>query len=665
MSKQTTPIKLQQKTSSHWEELLVFDLSPDASFCAGSGKRPDGEPVQITFWDTLSGKEVREPILTDGTHITALKFVSEDLILVGQHDGSIFLWNTSKKKASTKSVQDAHQGEISVLLPTQDGKSFYSAGLDGNIRRWSIPSLKEQKVDFPWPMGIGIHAMLLGPEDQWLAVAGEDGVIRLFDTGSFEQTREMEGHNGSVHALLMHPSEYKLISAGADRSILMWFLKGEVECEDRAEKTSHDQAILTMALTPVHKLTDGKEAGEDIPPRLVTGSEDGQIKIWPLHNKRKPKTIEVSRNPITQVHVLPCEGGSQLLSSSPNRLLQGWRLNEESELLDASLKISSRLHFLQKGVQAKEKDDRAKALKELAHYQEDPSAQSTIISVLKSDAHAPNRSQAAKILSHAERKKPIQALRDALNDGNQTVRVSVLNALRALQGEENLNPFQHALKSQHAALRKHCIKELTKLCATSPQARRMILERLHDSSYDVQVSVMDALEKLHPSTPKKPDPSPYLLVLKEGQTRLQMEALKRLYRNGWTSLPNIKSQLYRCFDHSDNSLRHLAFEIAVASVPALSENLRVHDKRLDRALEELEEVLSGKEDQEKSQKEAFQKQETAGTTVFFSRSASLCTHQQTDGHHTPFRSESCRPSRLESIWNPLATVPRFRRKHTP
>lgn len=605
MSEQSASIKQKHIYRSYWEELRVLTVSPEGNRLALGGVRPDGLPPQITLLGAESG-DLYTAIESLSASTRALLFLSETQLLGGLEDGTLTLWDISKKKTK---VLGTFEGDaaITALAVSADGEQVFAGDQNGTLRAFSLGKkgeLKVQEFAAEWPVGTTIHALVSDPKGQWLAAAGDDGIIRVYEAdGSLR--RSMPGHEGAIYDMLLHPADARLISTGEDTSIRMWYLQGEVEFENRAESGSHEKAITSMAVGPLHK----DESGEIIPPRLFTASLDGNVKIWPLGTKRKPKTLELSRSPLHGVVAIGAEDGSYVLAASEDRTITGWKCNTKTEPEASHLLIESTYQQLLKQLGHKEKDKRSEALDSFVDHMNDPQVYAVIVQSLQNDAAQEVRARAAAHLAKAIQRRPISELRGALNDQHTKVRKAALDALRTLQGKESASPFVYALQSHHADTRQLAIKELLPLHETIPQAKRLLHDAIVDTSLEVQITALDALETMYPSTADAPNPKPLLMVLESDEEQLKKEALRRVFRYKWTHLPAIRLALSRLLEDHEEGLRQLSFEVLIAGNNDLSKALRERNAELDRALKELED--SGKK--KKKEDEAADKPATKKT----------------------------------------------------
>lgn len=581
-------IKHIKTNGPHWEELTTVSLNSEGSVCAIGGQRPGGYDSTVQLYDPRNGKHLGN-IEGLEAHATQLLFVDDSTLLIGHSDGSVSSWDIGKKKPKEAAKSSPVVGSVTSLALTDEGTLYVSSDA-GSLAACSLPKLKSSKASFDWPEGESIHAITADPAGEWVAAAGDDGVIRMFSAEGGEPSREMPGHDGPIYSLILHPHERRLISAGEDCSIRLWYLQGEVEFEDRAAKQSHDGPIRCMKLGPTLK----DEKGETLPPRLFTGSEDGSVKVWPLDSKRAPKTVSSSKSAVADLDwtSLPNEDGCYLFTVNPARVVTGWTFSRQTEPLGEHVTIFSLFHNLRYLLKSKKKEERKEALEELAHHLEDPQVFQSILAVLRKDGEQELRKLAVETIVNVQHRRPVKEIREALDDKHTTVRKAALGALRQLQGESAIAPLESGLKSSYEDLRRLAIQELVPLQSQSPHAARLIREALHDSAKSVQVAALDALEVLLPSSAKSPEPQPLLMALQVNSSALTLEVLYRIYKRDWSQLTELHAPLLQLLESDEEQLRRTAFLVTLSGSTSLFEALRVLDDATQRQWLDLEEQSS-------------------------------------------------------------------------
>jgi WD40 repeat protein len=133
-----------------------------------------------------SFRRIHRLIHSAGVLIRALSYTRDGgLLLVGNDDGNIFLYDTSSPKQKTVrlvgSILEAHKGFILSITSLPDSKRFVTSSVDATVKVWNVAS----------PYSGAIHTFDAGHVDMIWAVAsspdgrrcvscGDDGLIQVY-----------------------------------------------------------------------------------------------------------------------------------------------------------------------------------------------------------------------------------------------------------------------------------------------------------------------------------------------------------------------------------------------------------------------------------------------------------------------------------------------------
>ncbi|KAF6271807.1 THO complex 6 [Rhinolophus ferrumequinum] len=140
----------------------------------------------------------------------------------------------SKKPAVTF---QAHDGPVYCMVSTD--RHMFSAG-DGEVKAWLWAEILKKGCKELWhrqpPYRTSlevpeINALLLIPKENALILAGGDCQLHMMDleTGSF--TRALRGHTDYIHCLALRERSPEVLSGGEDGAVRLWDLRSAKEVQ--------------------------------------------------------------------------------------------------------------------------------------------------------------------------------------------------------------------------------------------------------------------------------------------------------------------------------------------------------------------------------------------------------------------------------------------------
>lgn len=587
---------MSRKFASHVERVRAISGSLSGRLFAYGGVRDDAS-LGSTVHVIAAGKLTEQASVAVGSPVAALCFLADDLLIAGGANGVLYGIEVSDAAATLRFSTPALSSAVTALARDDGGLRLVVATEDGHVAAFALvvesATPRLQALGTRRVSARPLRAAEVEPGGRRLVVAGDDGNLRVLPLpqlgqGPTLQEAELRDMPGTEAVYALAATDDGRVAAGAaDGSVRLYYLDGAVDEENRSGDAGHSGPVRGLVIGA--RLHD--DAGQELPRRIFSASEDGEIKSWQLDSKRKPKAVEVGKAGLRVLAWLPASSrakpekrGGLLVTADKHRRVSVLTLDRESDIADEIERIDGRLAQLTEELDARSPKAREAALEALEGLPEDD-ARRMLDRALGKDDKPEVRTLAAKIIGRSGRRRSRPALREALGDSHKDVRHAALEALTALEPDAPLAPARDALGSRHPDIRIEALARLPKLRDASPMVPAMIADRLRDGDVKVRQAALDALEALEPQGSLEPA----RVALARGPADVRVAALLRIGRRGLGRDGDGYALVEEALDDEDGEVRRVAFMVAVAGRPALVAALRKVDPSTHAALEKLEE----------------------------------------------------------------------------
>jgi len=278
----------------------------------------------IRLWELPAGRLLRE-LKGHRQRVTGLAFSPDGRFLAsGDAGGRLCLWSLTEGLLARTA---GHSAGVTALVFRPDGALLASGTGSGEVWFWQPEAPEESHGSAPGgpdpaplrPLGFAdararrelghalpVRQLLFVPGAPWLASAGLDGDIRLWNSSDGTLRQVLAGHRDWVNCLAITPDGALLASGGMDETIRLWSLPGGEPVRTLADLGSQ---VLALAICP-----DGRW--------LACKCKDGSCRTWPLDGAAAPTGF--TGGPVYDDLLVFCPYRPLLLGADWDAVFHGW-----------------------------------------------------------------------------------------------------------------------------------------------------------------------------------------------------------------------------------------------------------------------------------------------------------------------------------------------------
>ncbi len=213
----------------------------------------------IVRWILSSGQQDNFVVKTDAIPYAVTCIQEGKCLVFGLNNGFLHIIDVNERLELKCFNQ--HRSAVHRLLENKEKQQFYSTDADGNLAVWSSEKLN-LLLFLPFACG-KIRDLALSPDGTKLALACQDGYIRILDTDFYNLVEQFYAHNEGVTSLVWQ-SDSVLISGGKDAHISRWNVESKTKL---GSIPAHNFVVYKLAIS------------ENV---LISSSRDKTIKFWNL-----------------------------------------------------------------------------------------------------------------------------------------------------------------------------------------------------------------------------------------------------------------------------------------------------------------------------------------------------------------------------------------------
>lgn len=194
-----------------------------------------------------------------------------------------------------------------------NSKYIATAGKDGTLRLWDLsgqPILKpiqahDGTID-------GVNSVTFSPDSKTIATAGEDSKVKLWDS-SGKLLKTLEEKESGIKSVSFSPDSKKIATAGDYGIARIWNVSGKQEATLKGYK---EITIRSITFSP-----DGK--------RMATAGDDGTVRLWDLSGKQLAQITPHKGKRVFSVRFSP--NGQLLATAGEDNIARIWNLSRQEQ----------------------------------------------------------------------------------------------------------------------------------------------------------------------------------------------------------------------------------------------------------------------------------------------------------------------------------------------
>lgn len=204
-------------------------------------------------------------------------------VAAGLANGGLVVLDVSSSAPREVFAQPAHVAGVACVAYSPDGSRVASVGGDGAVRIWTVtetgalaPLARFEGQSKPGSSSgfSPLTAVAFSPDGRFVATAGADAVVRVWDIQTKAEIRGLRGHTEWATAVAFGPDGRLLISAGVDKAARVF----ELAPQETSSAAGHLLKVNAVAASPNGQL-------------IATAATDQTIKLWDLATGKEVATL--------------------------------------------------------------------------------------------------------------------------------------------------------------------------------------------------------------------------------------------------------------------------------------------------------------------------------------------------------------------------------------
>jgi WD40 repeat protein len=191
-------------------------------------------------------------------------------LAAGTSNNELRVWQVKDFDFSHRFTGKGHTNWVRTVAFNPMDDLLASGSDDQTVRIWNYVSGECMKT-LKHPCRV--YAVAFSLDGKTLACGGNDQLIYLWETGTWERKGQWKGHTDRIYTLAFSPDETSLVSGGRDTTVRVWDVRSGQVQRILTDPQAQAQIVRCVAFSP-----DGRT--------VASGGHDSNVRLWHIRSGR-------------------------------------------------------------------------------------------------------------------------------------------------------------------------------------------------------------------------------------------------------------------------------------------------------------------------------------------------------------------------------------------
>ncbi|EMD40312.1 hypothetical protein CERSUDRAFT_110917 [Gelatoporia subvermispora B] len=144
------------------------------------------------------------------------------IVLTGSDDMTIKAWDWDKQWRCIQTYEGHTHYIMNIAVNPKDTNTFASSCLDRTVKMWSLGSPAPNFTMEAHDKGVNYVEFYPGADKPYLVTASDDKTVKIWDYLSKSCVQTLESHTNNVLFAVFHPNLPLIVSGGEDGTVKLW-----------------------------------------------------------------------------------------------------------------------------------------------------------------------------------------------------------------------------------------------------------------------------------------------------------------------------------------------------------------------------------------------------------------------------------------------------------